>query len=114
IAWQIERHFGRYGEIRDPGPDAEAEAGADGADGADTDRVFITPYANSRQLISWVLGLGEHARILGPPELADELCERVELLIERHVGEPELAPARTTPSAAQRQPDTEPADTNGH
>jgi proteasome accessory factor BC len=79
IAWQIERHFGRYGEMRP----AEEEG----------DRVFVTPYANARQLIAWVLGLGEHARIIGPPELVEELRERVELLIERHSGEPVLAPA---------------------
>src|SRR5437763_11411949 len=72
IAWQIERHFGRYGEMR-----ADAE-----------DRVFATPYANARQLIAWVLGLSDHARILGPPELAAELRERLELLIEHHSGEP--------------------------
>ena len=28
--------------------------------------MFVTPYANARQLIAWVLGLGEHARILEP------------------------------------------------
>src|SRR5579884_1907169 len=50
IAWQIERHFGRYGEMR--------PAGGDG------DLIFLTPYANARQLIAWVLGLGEHARIV--------------------------------------------------
>src|SRR5262249_6596118 len=64
IAWQIERHFGRYGEVR-PGEE-------------DGELIFVTPYANARQLIAWVLGLGEHARIIGPPELADELRERVE------------------------------------
>ena len=52
IAWQIERHFGRYGEMR-PADD-------------DGDRVFVTDYANARQLIAWVLGLGEHARIARP------------------------------------------------
>jgi proteasome accessory factor BC len=76
IAWQIERHFGRYGEIRqleddDPG-----------------DRLFVTPYANARQLIAWALGLGENARIVGPPALVEELRERVEVLVERHSGEP--------------------------
>jgi proteasome accessory factor C len=76
IAWQIERNFGRYGE---------AEHGDDGA------LTFKTPYANARQLIAWVLGLGEHARILDPPELAGELGDRVGLLVERHTGEPELA-----------------------
>jgi proteasome accessory factor BC len=78
IAWQIERHFGRYGEMR--------LADDDG------DRIFVTRYANARQVIAWVLGLGEHARVIGPPELADELRERVEVLIERHSGEPQIAP----------------------
>src|SRR5579875_2009441 len=75
IPWQIERHFGRYGEIR---------AGED-----DEDRVFVTRYANARQLIAWVLGLGEHARILGPPELVEETRERARMLVARHTGDPE-------------------------
>jgi predicted DNA-binding transcriptional regulator YafY len=78
IAWQIERHFGPYGEMR--------------AFGDDGDRVFVTSYANARQLIAWVLGLGEHARILGPVELATEFRDRVELLIERHSGDPTPVP----------------------
>ncbi|MCW3063565.1 MAG: transcriptional regulator protein-like protein, partial [Solirubrobacterales bacterium] len=61
IAWQIERHFGRYGTLR--------PAGENGSAGH---RVFVTEYANARQLVAWVLGLGEHARILGPPELVAE------------------------------------------
>src|SRR3989440_1284067 len=76
IAWQIERHFGRYGEMR-PGEE-------------DGDRGFGPPYANSRQLIAWVLGPGEHARIVAPLELAEELRERVELLSRRHTGEPQI------------------------
>jgi proteasome accessory factor C len=80
IAWQIERHFGRYGEM--------APAGDNAASG---DRMFSTQYANARQLIAWVLGLGDNARIAGPPELVAELRERVSLLVERHSGDPELA-----------------------
>jgi predicted DNA-binding transcriptional regulator YafY len=76
IAWQIERHFGRYGEIR-----AVDEEGSG-------DRVFLTPYAAPRMLVSWVLGLGEHARLVGPPELAQELAERLELLERRHAESP--------------------------
>ncbi len=76
IAWQIERHFGRYGEIRRTDDD---------------DVLFVTPYANVRQLIAWVLGLGENARIVGPPELVEELRDRVGLLVERHSGEPQVA-----------------------
>jgi proteasome accessory factor BC len=80
IAWQIERHFGRYGEMR-----TESEPTHPG------DRVFLTPYANSRQLIAWVLGLGENARIAGPPQLLAEMRERLGLLVERHRGEPQIA-----------------------
>jgi proteasome accessory factor BC len=86
IAWQIERHFGRFGEIRQ---------------GDDDDRVFITSYANARQLIAWVLGLGEHARILEPPELVGELRDRVQLLIESHTGEPDVAAAASEDQLAR-------------
>jgi proteasome accessory factor C len=106
IAWQIERHFGRYGEMR--------------LEGEDGDRVFVTHYANARQLIAWVLGLGEHARILGGPALVDELRDRVQLLIDRHTGEPDVADEATragarnggpAPAAGSDAPD---ADGNGH
>jgi predicted DNA-binding transcriptional regulator YafY len=102
IAWQIERHFGRYGQMR-PGDE-------------EGDRIFETGYANARQLIAWVLGLGEHARILGPGELADELRERLDLVIERHAGEFEIAPARAVPDAPPSAADpASPADAgNGH
>ncbi len=78
IGWQIERHFGRYGEMRP-------------ADDGSGDRIFSTEYADARQLVAWVLGLGEHARLVGPPELAEELEKRLALLAERHRGELELA-----------------------
>jgi predicted DNA-binding transcriptional regulator YafY len=77
IAWQIERHFGRYGEVC---------AAAEGSD-----IVFATPYASARQLVAWVLGLGENATVLEPPELVAELRARLKLLIERHAGEPDPA-----------------------
>jgi proteasome accessory factor C len=95
IAWQIERHFGRYGELSEPNPDAHDEAGeahretsshAHHEAGAG-DRVLHTGYSSPRGIVSWVLGLGAHARLLGPPELAGELERRLELLRERH-GEP--------------------------
>jgi predicted DNA-binding transcriptional regulator YafY len=75
IAWQIERHFGRYGELR-------------ATDDGDA-RVFTTDYSNSRQLIAWILGLGENAQVIEPPELAAELRERVQMLAARHAGSPE-------------------------
>jgi predicted DNA-binding transcriptional regulator YafY len=75
IAWQVERHFGRYGEIREPGPEAQAREG---------DIVFATEYSSPRTIIAWVLGLGVNAQLLGPEELTEELRRRVELLWERH------------------------------
>jgi proteasome accessory factor C len=78
IAWQVERHFGRFGSVR-PVEDGSG------------DRIFSTDYASIRQLAAWALRLGEHARVLGPEELVRELAERVELLHDRHTGELELA-----------------------
>jgi len=69
IAWQVERHFGRYGEIR---------ALEDG------DVVFTTDYSSPRTIIAWVLGLGANARLLGPESLTHELGRRLELLWQRH------------------------------
>jgi len=82
IAWQIERHFGRYGEICNR-VDAVEEDGASSPEG-EGDTVFATHYSSARSLISWVLGLGANARLLGPEELVCELQRRLELLEERH------------------------------
>ncbi len=105
VAWQVERHFGRYGEIL-PAPD-----------GATGDRVFVTEYGSARQLLAWVLGLGEHARVLGPPELAGELRRRVELLIARHLpdaGPPTSAAALArAPAAVPGENGDAPASRNG-
>jgi proteasome accessory factor BC len=76
IAWQIERHFGRYGEIHEE----------------DGETVFATAYSSPRSLISWVLGLGSNARLLAPEELVGELQRRLELLEELHGDAPPLAP----------------------
>jgi proteasome accessory factor C len=95
IAWQVERHFGRFGSIR-PADDDSGEM------------VFTTEYASVRQLAAWALRLGEHVRILAPEELVREVAERVELLHERHAGdELELAEA-VAPSE-----DDEVAETGG-
>ena len=98
IAWQIERHFGRFGEAR--------PAAGSG------DIVFETRYADRRQLAAWIMRLGEHARVLGPPELEREVADRVELLYERHRdGSPpafELAPPVERP-----EPEPAEAPSNG-
>jgi predicted DNA-binding transcriptional regulator YafY len=79
IAWLVERHFGRFGEIRH-------EEGAE-------DVVFVTEYASVRMLVSWVLRLGEHARVVAPASVADELDRRAALLEQLHSDDVELAKA---------------------
>jgi proteasome accessory factor C len=90
IAWYVERQFGAYGTLHD------AEDGG---------RIFSTDYSVPRLLISWALRFGEHARVLGPPPLVDEARERVDLIIERHRGEPQFLAAE----AAAGPDDTEAA-----
>jgi predicted DNA-binding transcriptional regulator YafY len=80
IGWQVQRHFGRFGEVHE----------------ADDGILFETPYSSERQLASWVLRMGGHARVEGPAELAHAVAERVELLHERHIKPLELAaPSRS-------------------
>src|SRR4051794_15245687 len=88
LGWQVERHHGRFGEV---------EHADDGG------IVFTTPYANTRQLVAWVLGLGEHARVDGPDELVAEVTARLAQVATRHADGPELAPAvpRSADGAAE-------------
>jgi proteasome accessory factor C len=116
VAWQIQRHFGRYGEMRDADQNGAASAAGTGDEDDSGAKLFVTRYANGRQLIAWVLGLGGNARLIGPRDLEDELMVRVKLLVDRHTGEPEIAPTvsaigdeRDSPSAGR--PDD---DDNGH
>jgi predicted DNA-binding transcriptional regulator YafY len=81
IAWQIERHFGRFGEMTPAGD----------LGGGPGDKLLRTSYSSARMIVSWVLGLGEHARLLGPGELVEELGRRFALLEELHSETLELA-----------------------
>jgi predicted DNA-binding transcriptional regulator YafY len=93
LGWQVERHYGRFGEVT-----AADDGGV----------LFTTPYANTRQLVAWVLGLGEHARVEGPPELAAEVGERLAQLAERHENGPEIAaPVPRAPAPADEDGATE-------
>jgi proteasome accessory factor C len=91
IAWHVERNFGPYGEMDDD------------ADG----HVFRTPYSIPRLVLSWALGYGEHARVIGPPELAAEARERLDRIIERHTGEPFTSVAEGRPPGAEDPEDEE-------
>ena len=73
IAWHVERNFGRYGELT-PHEDGGF--------------VFRTPYAIPRLVLAWAIGYEAHVRVLGPPELAEELHARLDRVAELHRGEP--------------------------
>ena len=76
--------------------------------------VFTTDYADARQVVSWVLGLGERARVLDPPELEKELDERLQpgdraphgRVRDRRAGPaPQAGRGQTaTPAASGRRP----------
>ncbi|HEV2723432.1 MAG TPA: WYL domain-containing protein, partial [Thermoleophilaceae bacterium] len=80
IEWLVRRHLGdEVGTIEQ----------------ADDGVIFETAYGDSRQLVSWVLGLGPRARILEPPELREEAEARVRLVAERHSSTMDLSPPDT-------------------
>src|ERR671910_1575874 len=56
VDWLVMRHFGHAGEVV---PASEVE------DAPDEGVVFRTEYSEPRQIVSWVLGLGERARVVG-------------------------------------------------
>ena len=82
VSWYVERQFGAYGELRDS--------------------VFHTDYATPRLIISWALGLRQHARIDGPPQLVEEARERIDRIIERHRGEPQTVAAHARAATRPR------------
>src|SRR5438309_5501732 len=85
IDWLVERHFGHAGRTV-----SAAEVDDVPEDGV----VLGTEYAGSRQIGSWVRGLGERARIIAPPELVEEAAERAALMVERHATALEPAPPK--------------------
>src|SRR5215217_7200573 len=92
IDWLVQRHFGHAGRVLDPGE-------VDGA--PDEGIVFETEYGDARQLVSWVLGLGDRARILSPDDVVAESDERLRLVVERHSSGPDVAkPVKRKPAAA--------------
>ena len=96
LDWWVERHFGHAGRIL---PVADDDLASD--DGV----IFETEYSDPRAIVSWVLGLGERARILGPEPLVEEAAARLDLVLRRHADAPELAavtgrpPVRRVPEA---------------
>ncbi len=91
IDWLALRHFGHAGEV------SETEGGV----------IFETDYADSRQMVSWLLGLEDQASIEGPEELAAEARERLEVVIERHARPPELGKRASKRRRAEEEDDDE-------
>ena len=83
IAWLVERDFGRHGSFEEAKQSGKQWRGA-GKRVPGPGAVFTTEYSKPRQLIAWVLGLGEHARLLDPQELGEETADRIEMIVERH------------------------------
>ena len=108
IAWLVERDFGRHGTFAPVQQSGNQwRAGSRRVPGPGV--VFTTDYAQPRQLIAWVLGLGEHARLLQPSDLVDEAAERLATVLERHA---EAEPEFVASPARRRQP-RETFDANG-
>jgi proteasome accessory factor BC len=93
IAWWVEQMFGRHGTF---------EAQADGTG------VFTTPYGSKRELLTWILGLGADAEVLGPPDLRAAAVDALELVRDRHTAEPEAreVPATTITVSVSEQRST--------
>ncbi|HYH59917.1 MAG TPA: WYL domain-containing protein [Thermoleophilaceae bacterium] len=89
VDWLIERHYGHAGTLT---PAAEVD------DAPGEGSVFETEYADSRAIVSWVLELGDRARLLGPEDLVALASERLELIVERHSGTFEVAKSKGAPA----------------
>jgi proteasome accessory factor C len=90
IEWLVRRHLGADVGTLEPAGEGDSNHSASMPNGS-SGVIFETAYGDSRQLVSWVLGLGPRARVLDPPELAEEAEERVRLVVERHARPIELA-----------------------
>ncbi len=95
IAWLVERDFGAYGKLRK----ANKQDGVRGR-GA----IYETEYASPSQLVSWVLGWRENAKLLEPEDLAGEAAERLELLRKRHTGKFTVAKTVSRPVVGKPRP----------
>lgn len=73
IAWWVDQMFGNQGEFEEL---------------ADGSAVFRTDYGGAREIISWVLGLGDEAEVLGPPSLREGALAALEQLRVRHSTKP--------------------------
>ncbi len=67
-AWWVERSYAGRGRVEDG--------------------IFVTEYADLQQLAGWILRQDGRARPLDPPELVETVSAALELIAERHEGDP--------------------------
>ena len=94
IDWLVERDFGDFGDI-EPARNGDSKAGKGS--------VFETEFSDRRQLVAWLLGWRQHAKVLDPPELAAEADERRDLLRERHSEDFKTAKPVSSPAVADAE-----------
>ena len=93
IPWQLGDAASTRPRSGSPTGSPGTSSATSGATGSSTDaddggRIFRTPYANPRLLLAWAIGYEQHARVLGPPELAEELHRRLDRVADLHRGDP--------------------------
>lgn len=86
LAWWVEAHWGHCGRVS-----SQPDGGL----------VYETGYAEARPLLSWVLGLGEAARILGPAPLRAQAVDQLGRL-RATLAKPAPAPGREPLTATER------------
>ena len=94
ITWWVDQMFGEQGQVEER-PDGSA--------------VFRTDYGGEREIISWVLGLGDEAEVLEPPALREATAQALERLRTRHATKPRRRakplPRGPEPAGADEAPD---------
>ncbi len=98
IAWWVEQMFGTYGTT----------AMADDGSGR-----YETEFGSSRELVSWVLGLGDEAAIAEPDHLREEAATALRNVGKAHTGPPPAVPPPVETAAAERRQQTPPAAPEG-
>jgi predicted DNA-binding transcriptional regulator YafY len=87
MAWWVQAHYSHCGETA-PQPDGSI--------------LYETGYGSTREMVSWVLGLGEEAEIVSPPDLRAAAAAQLTLLRQRLIDPPHPEPAQEV--AAGRSP----------
>jgi proteasome accessory factor BC len=78
MAWWVQAHYSHCGEVT---PQRDGSI------------LYETGYGSTREMLSWVLGLGEEAEIISPPDLRAAAATQLSLLRRRLLEPPKPEPA---------------------